>query len=178
MLAYWSCSFLLTSAYAQVAWSFKGESVSCQKTETFTSDGAAPTAPTSSGPASSRPAQASAQDPAQMLQSAEQYLEKHKIRTKVEAAVNELLKAMPENAVEALAGSCTLTPRRNVPFVGWFHHKNTLKDPLFPQHTQAIPLSPRKSPPPTNVCTYTHTCKPTRTRPPCMISVGIHTQRP
>jgi len=80
-------------------WTYQGKSIQCQKKEAFT-DGVS--MPSSAGGAE-RPAAAAAADPAQQLQTAEEYLSKHQIQAKVEAAVNELLKTMPENAMDAIA---------------------------------------------------------------------------
>ena len=87
----------------QTVWSFAGASLQCQKTAIFTADGA--TAPSTAGGASrpAAPVEKAGQDPAKQLQNAEEYLQKHQLQAKVEAAVNEVLTTMPANATEALA---------------------------------------------------------------------------
>ena len=93
----------------QVAWSFKGESLSCQRKDSFSGDGGAPSTSSGATPPSTRAAQpsagarAAAQDPSEQLKKAEDYLQKHQIRSKVEAAVNQVLTSMPANAIDALA---------------------------------------------------------------------------
>ena len=44
----------------------------------------------------------------EQLLNAEEYLKKHQVQAKVEAAVNELLKTMPDNAIESIAGPLLL----------------------------------------------------------------------
>jgi len=85
---------------SEAVWTFQGDSLSCQKTEVWTAGDSMPP-PSSSAPGGA--ASVPAQDPAQKLQNAEEYLNKHQVQAKVEAAVNELLKTMPENAIDAIA---------------------------------------------------------------------------
>lgn len=70
-----------------------------QKKEVYSSDGTAPAATASPGAA----CPAAAQVPSKQLANAEEYLAKHQVQAKVEAAVNEVLKSMPDNALEGIA---------------------------------------------------------------------------